>query len=153
MKPDTVEASTWTGEIATGEVPIEITEPLFDRGGAVEPALKTSNDIVRVRQSNPVTVNNTKFVAVAESNWELGEKNVPVEIQLHITNQSETELIFETFDSFGLGLKDSQGRRLQVTGGRNATCITRPFSIAKGASYAICRKRSCGGTRRPGQTS
>jgi hypothetical protein len=97
---------------------------------------------MRVRESDPVEVNKARFVVVAEMDWKLGEekKARPIETQLRITNLAETDVLFPTFDTFGLTLKTRDGTEIKPRGGRNGTTFTRPLVIPWGASYSICRK-------------
>jgi hypothetical protein len=94
---------------------------------------------LRVRQSEPKTVNDATFIVVAEADWKLGQ-NALVEIQLRITNLKKIDLLFPTFDAFGLKVANNDGKEIMPTGGRNYTAVTRPILIAPGASYTICRR-------------
>ena len=86
---------SWSGEAVTGEVPVEVFG-FFDsiRGLPQEPARlrKPANDVIRVRESKPITVNDAQFVIVAESNWKPGKDVVPIDIQFHVTNIGKSDL-------------------------------------------------------------
>jgi hypothetical protein len=140
------EAATWVGEVVTNEVPIEVAGET-DQGLLPSVAerrfpesLKAANEVLRIGESKPVTVNDAQFVIVAESDWRSGKGNVPIDLQLRITNLGKEELLFDTFDAFGVGLKDGAGKPIFPGGGRRGTAITRPIVIPPGTSYSLCRK-------------
>ena len=78
----------------------------------------------RMRESKPATANEAKFVVIAETMWKPGKKlgrAVPIDIQLRITNDAKGEVVFPTFDTFGLRLIASDGKQIMPRGGRNVT--------------------------------
>jgi hypothetical protein len=97
---------------------------------------------LRVRESKAVTVKDAKFVVLAESDWKLGkaDKAVPIEIQLRINNVGKTDVLFQTFTTFGMSLVRPNGKKVMPTGGADHTIFTRPVIIAEGASYSLCRR-------------
>ncbi|HYT93856.1 MAG TPA: hypothetical protein VEL76_34370 [Gemmataceae bacterium] len=144
--PKSADVASWAGEVVTEEVPIELVEETT-RGLPIDIAEKRApqvqkvvNEVLRIRESKPVTVKDAKFVVVAESDWRLGKGDVPINIQLRITNVGKTDLLFRTFDTFGLSLLNADAKRIEPTGGRSGTIFTRPIVIPKGASYSLCRK-------------
>jgi hypothetical protein len=134
------DATTWVGEALTSEVPIQLlNETTRGLPQERERVLNPVTEVIRIRESEPVTVNQATFVLAAESNWKTGGSVVPIDIQLRITNASRNELLFPTFDSIVLSVKDPAGRWIMpgAGSGRNATVFTRPVVLAPGASYAI----------------
>jgi hypothetical protein len=97
---------------------------------------------LRVSESKAVTVKDAKFVVMAETDWRPGkaDKAVPIEIQLRISNVGKTDVLFHTFDAFGMTLVTADGKKVIPTGGRDHTIFTRPVVIAEGASYSLCRR-------------
>src|SRR5262245_30499733 len=95
---------------------------------------------LRFLESAPVTVNEVQFVTIAETEWPSKIRVDPVDIQLRITNQSKKDLIFRTFDTFGIKLTTNEDKPITLGGGRNATLLTKPILIPKGASYTLARK-------------
>jgi hypothetical protein len=143
--------ATWAGEAVTGEVLVEVVaettrgssekwqvERYFPQVATCSP--KGVDEILRVRESKPVTVKGARFVVVAESDWKSGKTGVPIDLQLRITNLGKADMIFLTFDTFGVSMINDDGKRILPTGGRNLTIFTRPILIPKGASYSLCRK-------------
>jgi hypothetical protein len=104
---------------------------------AVQVLLKP--EALRIGASKPVTVNGAKFVAVAQSRWQLGKKgkSVAIDIQLQITNLAKTDVIFPTFDSFGLVMCNQQGNMIEQRGGRLATRLTQPILLPSGVTYSL----------------
>jgi hypothetical protein len=97
---------------------------------------------LRVRESKAVTVKDAKFVVMAETDWRPGkaDKAVPIEIQLRISNVGKTDVLFHTFDTFGMTLLTEDGKKVKRRGGRDYTIFTRPVVVAEGASYSLCRQ-------------
>jgi hypothetical protein len=95
----------------------------------------------RVVESKPVIVNDAKFVAVVQTGWKARDKSGArrvVEVQLSITNLKKTDVVFPTFDTFGLTIKNADGKDMLVGWGRDATIVTRPVLIAPGTTYTLC---------------
>jgi hypothetical protein len=94
---------------------------------------------VRIAASKPVTMNDAKFVTVAQARWQLGKKgkSVAIDIQLQITNVAETDINFPTFDSFGLVIRDQKGKEIEHRGGRLATRFTPPVLLPPGVTYSL----------------
>jgi hypothetical protein len=133
------DTAMWVGEVVTGEVLIAVLDRTARGRPLVEPErpLLAVTDILRIRESKPVTVKDAKFVVLAETDWKPGKGNVPIDLQLRITNLSKTDVVFHIFDSFALRLIDEGGKRILPTGGRNATLFTRPVLLPAGASYTL----------------
>ncbi len=138
--------ATWAGEVVTEAVTIEILNETA-RGLMSETvelnfprSLKRVSEVLRIRESKPVTVKGVRFVLAAECEWKAGKGSVPIDIQLRITNLSQEDMLFHTFDTFGFVIKDRDGKRMMTRGGRDITYFTRPLLIPKGASYSLCRK-------------
>jgi hypothetical protein len=144
------EAKTWVGEVVTNEVrievikgetrgiPTDVAEKRFPQ--EVARPLKGLKEVLRIRESRPVTVKDAQFVVIAESDWKAGEGTTAIDIQLRIKNLSKQDMLFHTFDTFYLVIKGADGKPIMATGGRNLTILTRPVLIPGGASYSICRK-------------
>ncbi len=140
QKPKEGDAPTWVGEVVTEEVPVELSEE-FTRGiSRGKQRLTPLSDPVRIGESKPVTEKDAEFVVVAQSEWKCGryQHKVPVDIQLRITNAGKSDLIFPTFDTFLLMLKDADGNMVPLLGGgRDGTVLTRPILLPPGASYVL----------------
>jgi hypothetical protein len=96
---------------------------------------------IRICTSKSVTVNDAKFVAMAEVNWKAEKcEPTPIEIHLQITNLKKQDLVFPTFDTFGLKMTRMNGTEIKPTGGRDHTILTRPVLIGAGTSYSLCRR-------------
>jgi hypothetical protein len=101
---------------------------------------------IRVAESKPVTVNDAKFVAVAQTEWRAHDvRDMPwvrsaVEVQFRITNLKKTDIVFPTFDTFGLTIRNGEGKDMLVDRGRKVTVITSPALIAPGVSYTLWSK-------------
>jgi hypothetical protein len=139
-KQQSSDATAWVGEVVTEEMLIQVLDGTT-RGictGDEHVARKFTRPL-RIRESKPVTVNDAKFVVVTEADWKSGnsDKVVPVELQLRITNLSKGELIFPTFDTFGLRIKNTDGTNVIPRGGRRGTKLRQPILIPAGASYSL----------------
>ncbi len=98
---------------------------------------------LRLNESEPVLVNGLEFVAITQSQWTF--YNPPIvdgspEVQLRITNRSQEDLIFSTFDTFLVQLVGPDARVIERGGGRNGTRRTRPVLIPAGKTYTLCRE-------------
>jgi hypothetical protein len=140
-KPKPGDAATWVGEAITEEVPFQVLKGMA-RGylQATERPLKLVPEPIHIRESKPVTVKEAQFAVAAQTNWKPGKPGqlVPIEIQLRITNLGKGDVLFHTFDTFGMGLIDSAGERVTEHGGRDLTILTRPVVLPSGASYSLC---------------
>jgi hypothetical protein len=94
----------------------------------------------KVEWSNPIVAGGASFTAIAETEWTLqkrGDPHVPVRIQLLVANLTDAELVFPTFDTWHLRVKDPKGFDTNAGGGRDHTTFTAPIAIAKGGSYCF----------------
>lgn len=132
--------ATWSGGVVTNEVPIEVLDGTTRGFLPAEQFLNAFTEPLRIHETKPKTVNDAKFVVVAESNWKPGKENVPIEIQLRITNLSKKDQIFPTFDTFGVIIKNEDGKQIMPRVGRDLTKFTVPVLITQGVSYSLCRK-------------
>src|SRR4051794_22603066 len=73
-------------------------------------------DVRRVRESQPVTVNGARFVALAETDWRQAKPSgktpmvADVVLQLHITNLNKDAVLFPTQGTFGVKLWGPDGK-------------------------------------------
>jgi hypothetical protein len=97
---------------------------------------------LELNKSSPVAVNGLEFVAAVQSQClvNTGGKELPVEVQLLITNRSGHDLVFRTFDTFGVVLKDAGEKELPEHGGRDGTIATLSVLIHAGDTYCLSRK-------------
>lgn len=131
---------TWVGDVATNEVPIQVLEEFTKGRPAGEQRLRPFTKPIRIHESKPVTVNDAQFVVAAQAEWTGGRdrSTIPVEIQLRITNLSKTDVLFPTFDTFGVRVLNSDGETITLSGGgRSLTILTRPILLLPGASYTL----------------
>lgn len=94
-------------------------------------------------ESKPVVTNGLEFIAATEAEW-VCDGTTPIQVQLLIHNTTHEPLLFSTFDTFGIIMKDSQGKEVKPTGGRDATLRTRPVLIGAGETYCLSRKAELG---------
>jgi len=98
-------------------------------------------------KSKPVEINGLAFVAAVQAQWLAWNPpsgQDPVEVQLLITNTTKKDLIFKVFDTFGLIIKDANGKEVPLGGGRDGTLRTKPVLIRTGDTYCLSRKASVG---------
>jgi hypothetical protein len=80
-------------------------------------------------------------VTVAEVEWKnAGAGASSIELDLLIANQSKSDLVFPTFDTFGVLLKRADGTEIPPEGGRDRTAYTRPVLISAGSIYCVRRE-------------
>jgi len=138
----------WVGQAVANEIPVEVLDGTIRDGVSGEPELFASNDVIRIRESKPVTSNGAKFVVAAQQYWKPQPdfkpgkhvKGVPIEIQLRISNVGKDVRIYPTFETFGLTLSTAEGERIMPSGGRMGTIFTRPISLPPNASYTLGRE-------------
>lgn len=142
-KPKSGATAIWVGEVVTNEVRIQVLNGKIG-GFAPHPGSfpEASKEVQRIGESKAVTMNNAQLVVVARTDWKPGKvgQGVPIDLQLRLTNLSKEDVIFHTFDTFVLSIRDKDGKQIMPAGGRNLTIFTRPIVIPRGGSYSICRK-------------
>lgn len=95
---------------------------------------------IRLCESASIEQNSARFVVIAETTWKAKKTGcVPIEIQLRLTNLNKNEVVFPTFDTFGMRIKTPEGKLVKIRGGRNFTKLTRPVIVAPGGTYCLCR--------------
>lgn len=114
---------------------------------AATPPLQAAPRFTHVVRSKPVKCNGLEFMAAAETKWNcfkppFGEDDVIV--QLYIKNRTSHPIIFPTFDTFGIHIKDAAGHELPVGGGRNKTWRTKVVLLDANATFCLCRKAVLG---------
>jgi hypothetical protein len=97
----------------------------------------------RMIESKPVVENGLEFVAAVDDEWvcynpPLGRD--PIQVQLFIRNVTDKPLLFSTFDTFGIEIKEQSGKYIHAGGGRNGTLRTKSVIIDPGARYCLFRK-------------
>jgi hypothetical protein len=113
---------------------------------AVEKFMKSFIEPIRIRESKPVTVKNAKFVLAAQTNWKPPKPNkdfpmvAPVQIQLHITNLSKTDVSFPTWRTFGVQVLSADGMEVKLRRKNKGPNLTPPLWLSAGASYGLCRR-------------
>jgi hypothetical protein len=143
-KPKSSVAPAWVGHVVTEGVSVQVDKaPAPGRGALNYLVPRASSEPLRIRESKPVTVNDAQFVVAAQTNWALEKiKNVPVEIQLRITNLSKNDVLFPTFDTFNARLSHEDGTKIVNDGGRmGATILTRPIILSAGATFTLGTER------------
>jgi hypothetical protein len=95
-------------------------------------------------ETKPVESNGLQFTVATEEQWVSARSNlhrnpVAVRIELVIHNPTANPVLFSLFDTFALGLKDSSGKRIDATGGRDVTIIPKPALIDAGGSFYVSR--------------
>ena len=97
---------------------------------------------LELSKSKPVEVNGLEFVAATQSQWIIHspEENESVEVQLLITNKSGHDLIFRTFDTFTVQLKNANGTQIRPGGGRDGTMYSPSVVIPAGDTYCLSRR-------------
>jgi hypothetical protein len=140
-KPKPGDAPIWIGEVVTKEVRIQVLKGMTKGyAQATERPLTPLPEPIRIGRSKPVTVKDARFGVVAQTNWRPGKSGqlVPLEIQLRLTNLGKGDVLFHTFDTFGLGLVTASGKRVLPEGGRDLTILTKPVVLPSGGSYSLC---------------
>ena len=136
QKPD---EQIWTGMVETTEVLVDVGKDTIRGRGADNVRVATDwTEPLRFRESKPITENGAKFTVCAESHWTpRRDRKLPVEIQLRITNLSQHDLLFHTFDTWGLKVLRADRKKMLRWTGRDLTAITRPLLLAKGVSFSL----------------
>src|SRR5205823_5797302 len=97
---------------------------------AAQKFVDSFSEPIRIGESKPVNVNEAQFVAVAQTNWRPAKPDktfpmvAPIEIQFHITNLSKGDVLFPTFDTFGIRILTEDGKELKPQSKRNAAVGT-----------------------------
>lgn len=97
----------------------------------------------RMVQSKSVAANGLEFVVAVEDQWVSADspyREEPVQVQLFIRNTTQTALLFPTFDTFGVTVRDASGKKIVQHGGRDATLVTKPVILDPGTTYCLSRK-------------
>ncbi|MCX7009294.1 MAG: hypothetical protein NTY53_18950 [Kiritimatiellaeota bacterium] len=97
----------------------------------------------RMVEAKPVAMHGLEFIAAVEAEWvcynpPIGED--PIQVQLFIRNTTREPMLFPTFDTFGISLKDSHGKEIKPTGGRDSAYRTKSVIIEAGGRYCLSRK-------------
>jgi hypothetical protein len=90
--------------------------------------------------SSTVTIEGAKFTAFAEREWRVLAANsgpVPVLVRFQITNETDHELAFPTFDAFTFFMSSHDGTNIADGGGRDWTEFTEPMLIGPGRSRTL----------------
>jgi len=98
------------------------------------------NNILAPIESDPQQISGLEFSVVTQSDWvHSGHKSSQetIVLQLRVTNRTDKEILFPTFDSFRFILKGADGKALPATGGRDATRITPNILLQPKASYSL----------------
>jgi hypothetical protein len=113
-------------------------EPGVGYPGAVPPPFHLPP--IRIQSSEPIEVNGARFTGVVTSDWILRQKGDPVEriyTQLLITNLTDTDLIFPTYDTWYIIIKTDRGADVSLGGSRDWSGFTPAIAIPKGATYCL----------------
>ena len=97
----------------------------------------------RMTESKPFVGNGLEFVAAAEDEWVCFNPpsgGDPIQVQLFIRNVTDKPLLFSTFDTFRIALKDQSGKDIQIGGERDITLRTKSVIIDPGTRYCLSRK-------------
>lgn len=110
---------------------------------ATAAAQGTPRPYTELLESKPVRVNGAEFVALAEAEWVAFNPphgRDPIQVQLRITNRSDKELIFPTFDTFRVIIRTGEGKEILPDGGRDITLRgAKSVLVRPGSSYCLCR--------------
>jgi hypothetical protein len=106
------------------------------------PAVAGPLPYLELNKSQPVEISGLEFVAAVQSQMIVysGGKELAVQIQLLITNRTKTDLVFRTFDTFGVTLKDAHETPLPAHGGRDGTIASPSVLIPAGETYCLSRE-------------
>jgi len=98
---------------------------------------------MQLLESEPVTVHGVEFVALAQGRWAACNPpygHDPIQVQLRITNRSDKDLLFPTFDTFVIVIKTAAGEEIRAPGIRSHVLRGAvPVLIVPGASYCLSR--------------
>ena len=98
---------------------------------------------MRIRESQPTTVNGATFVTVAQTEWNTvsaGAGPATVDLQLRVTNVTKKDLIFFISDrgSCGLTLKKEDGTEVKAYDmGAKGSVSPRFILLSPGAGYTL----------------
>jgi hypothetical protein len=102
--------------------------------------------VLRVSESKPVTVNDVRFVVVAESDWRQGRPSgntpiaAPLDLQFHIANLGKGAVLFPTQDTFGVKLWTADGKELKARTERKGDMASGPVLLPAGGSGSLYRR-------------
>ena len=129
---------------------------VFGCGSPVEspPAAKADVGIehfvpeaIHVGESAPVSLNGLQFSVVAQTNWRplkppTSDHSLSddLEIHLRVLNLTREPIVFPTFDTFRIVIKNADGTIIRMGGGRDWTEFTAPIMIPPGVGFSISRK-------------
>ena len=97
----------------------------------------------RMVQSKPIVSNGLEFIAATEAEWVCFNSSSgqdPIEVQLYIRNCTSQPMLFSTFDTFDIIIKDSSGHEINESGGRDGTLRTKTVLLDANSSHCLCRK-------------
>jgi hypothetical protein len=119
------------------------------------PAATTEPAYIKMAESAPVRIGDWEFVVATPEVWSLraGLSGSSPDIQLFITNKGSHDVLFPTFDTFGIILTAPDGTKVGVTGGRDGTRETKPILLPPGGRYCLVRTSKVYSDRNLGSTT
>jgi hypothetical protein len=115
--------------------------------GTAEPS-PTLHPYTKMVESKPVRIGDLEFVAVTEEEWWV--IGCYIDLQLHIKNRGDKDVLFPTFDTFRIELKTLEGVTIPRGGGRDMSINTRPVLVPAHGSYCLCRNARFAPGTKPG---
>lgn len=114
---------------------------------SVIPAIAES-PFTRMVESKPVATNGLEFVAAVEDEWfcpnPLPYGQSPIHAQLFMHNLTNKPLLFSTYDTFGIRIKDASGNVVAEGTNRDGTRMTKSVVIGPGGKYCLSRNAKLG---------
>src|SRR5262249_53500195 len=120
-----------------------VQNPNENKAG-IDTFLKYFSIPIRIRESKPVTVKDAQFIVVAQTDWKPAYADMsfpmvaPIAIQLRITNLGRGDVVFPTFQTFGIRISDADGNEVKSQMVRKGDFSTRPVLLPGGASHSLC---------------
>jgi hypothetical protein len=115
-----------------------------ENNAGIDTFLKYFSIPIRIHESNPVTVKDAQFIVVAQTDWKPANPDIsfpmvaPIEMQLRIANLGRSDVIFPTFQTFGIRISDADGKEVKPHYIRKGDFSTRPVLLPAGVSHTLC---------------
>lgn len=95
---------------------------------------------IALAESEPVKIGSLEFVVAVQKEWPLFPgREISLQVQLYIINHGKKDVLFPTFDTFGVSMADANGKEIQMSGGRDGTMFAKPVLVPAGGHYCLCR--------------
>ncbi|BCU78178.1 magnesium transporter [Luteolibacter sp. LG18] len=111
--------------------------------GALDSPVPSLPGPVAIHESVAKPVGGLKFSAVTQGDWlapQDSSHHIPVSIQLRVTNEGATDLVFPVTDTLRLSIEDSNGKEMIAAGEKAAEpVIPQSIIVPAHGSYTVAR--------------